>query len=309
MTSRNFATLDDRSATVPIPEWARQMAVGLARSEAPRARRICRNLLAASTVKEYLQTLGYATDLTQSQCWSPVARQILDVADVGLPGKGILECRPIAPGEATCPVPAEAQDDDRIGYAVVCIDLADTRAATILGFARSVNGNSLSVFDLESMAALPDYLASVRATYQLARWFEEVFETGWAALEDLVAPQWAAVLSPIAAARSGRAAGAESPKRRVRAIDLGAGQAVALVVTLRPESDRTIAVTLEACPCRDLPMPAGLRLVLLDAAGTSVMETQASEAGAGLHFSVEPGERFALELRLENAIAIEYFAA
>ncbi|MEM9137100.1 MAG: DUF1822 family protein [Cyanobacteria bacterium P01_F01_bin.42] len=306
MPPPDFLGFDDQIIEIPIPEWGRVTALKFAQeATVSRAKQLCINTLAVCAVKEYLQRLGYRTDLIQSQCWSPIGRELLDVADLTIVGKGVLECRAIAPGETHCPIPLEARSD-RLGYVILQLDLEDTRQTQLLGFTRELESEAISAFDLEPMELFPHYLETIQARYQLSQWFEDIVEAGWRQIEDIISPIWIGQLNMEAAARSGLD---ESQRVRwVRAIEVCERQAVALVVTQHREADQSVTVTIEAFPCGESAMPDPLRLVLLNEIGESIMETEVSAPGAGLHFSAGQGETFDVELRLLDSSHTEHFA-
>ncbi|HEY9603342.1 MAG TPA: DUF1822 family protein [Allocoleopsis sp.] len=174
------------------------------------AEQVYLNTLAVWAVNDYLTLLEFDTDLKQSDCWHPVLRLCVDVADIQVKGLGKLECRPVkvsrsaiedkqplpsqpiqlhrdvSEREATplCLIPPEVWCD-RIGYIVVGID-EDAKEAILLGFSPTAGTGELCLSQLQSMDALIrhlDHLAQLRVN--LSQWMLNRFEAGWQQVESL----------------------------------------------------------------------------------------------------------------------------
>jgi hypothetical protein len=98
--------------------------------------RVRLNTLAVLAVRFYLQFHHIDTDVACGDAWNPAIRSIEDVADLPITGMGLLECRPILPGQDTIELPLETWSD-RMGYVLVEID-EPNHMARLLRFAEPV---------------------------------------------------------------------------------------------------------------------------------------------------------------------------
>ncbi|HEY9846453.1 MAG TPA: DUF1822 family protein, partial [Candidatus Caenarcaniphilales bacterium] len=247
---------EDLTLPLPITQAARNTAQQFADQQPTpqKAQQVRLNTLAVWVVHDYLQMMGLCPDLAASDSWNPVMRLSADIADLEVPGRGRLECRPIKAHELACTIPPEAWSD-RIGYLVVRID-ESLREATLLGFTQTAAMDVFPISQLQPLETLLDHLslgqpvasdqieqsgAPARTSVNLSQWWENLFETGWQTVEALLHP------SPANLAFSFRGADSASDDpdraelgiRMAKLIDLGgplAGQPVALIVELRPEA-------------------------------------------------------------------------
>ncbi|MCU0527253.1 MAG: DUF1822 family protein [Elainella sp. Prado103] len=198
---------DDSTFTMPLTLQAHQIAeqFRIQQSNPQRAKQVYLNTLAVQAVHHYLAWLGIATDLAAGDSWNPVMQSLADVADLVIPDRGKLECRPVLPQAQVCYVPAEVWSD-RIGYVAVQFD-PDLTEATLLGVVPAVQTSEVSLTALRSLDELLDYVnpqfvesvsdlnrTSAAADQSLAggmtqldRWLEGVIVAGWQAIE----PFWA----------------------------------------------------------------------------------------------------------------------
>ena len=99
-------------------------------SDRTKAKQIYLNTLAVSAVKFYLRCMEIETNWEASLSYSPVFQSLMDVADLEIPFKGKLECRPILPQtnllyippEVRCDAEGGSLCDHRIGYVAVQLD-------------------------------------------------------------------------------------------------------------------------------------------------------------------------------------------
>lgn len=102
---------------------------------------------------------------------------------------------------------------------------------------------------------------------------------------------------------------------RGRLIDLGmqvAGHPVALIIDIKPESDREVAVFLRVCSTGGQTyLPANLELIVLKESGEVFDRSQARSADnrIQLQFSVEVGDRFSVKIALGETSHTEEFIA
>lgn len=309
---------EDFSISLPIAENGRTIARQFA-SEQPnpeKAERVRLNTLAVWIANDYLQMLGIATNLSNSDSWNPVARLCADVADLEIVRIGKLECRPLKTSQTLCSIPAETWGD-RIGYIAIEID-DSMRNARLLGFTPTVVTEEISINQLQPLENLIDRLHDLRqpatARVNLSQWFDRVFETGWEVVETLFATNR---LDPAFSFRGEKVSDTNELEsaviQRGKAIDLGmqlAGENIVLVVELEAESAEKTNICLQVhCSDRAVYLPAGLKLSILDDSGATFMEAQARNADnyVQLQFSGKPGEHFSVSIALDDASIVEDF--
>ncbi|NJL57926.1 DUF1822 family protein [bacterium] len=145
------------------------------------------NTLAVCAVNFYVQCLGFETNLQDTYSSDPVARSLMDVADLQIKDYGTVECRPTSSNTSYCYVPRETWSD-RIGYIAVHLNEALDEAA-LLGFTEQVNTEMLPTSALQSIDDFPIFLHQTRKpseVVQLSQWLEQIFETSWQAVESVL---------------------------------------------------------------------------------------------------------------------------
>jgi hypothetical protein len=172
--------------SVPITQAIRNKAEQFAREQpnSEKAKQVYLNTLAVLVTNNYLQMLDVSTSLQQSHSWNAVARVSTDIADLNLPEKGHLECRPILEGDDICYLPQDIWNN-RIGYVVVKLD-AEAKQGTLLGFVPQVSGNTLEIGQLQSLDDLFIALHSNETVVQLSQWLENVIDEGWKSVEAII---------------------------------------------------------------------------------------------------------------------------
>ena len=334
MMSLNLETLEDQAISIPMPQWLIQTARQFAGNESSEddAQRVLYNTLAVGSVKIHLQILGYSLDLSNRQCWDPVARHLLDVADLEIKEKGILECRPIHPNEITCKIPPETLSD-RIGYVVVEIDL-ENQEARLLGFSPSVEGEELSLTQLQPLDELPQFLyEATPVVYHLTQWFKKQFEAGVMALEEQLSAQKASALR-LGTTRNTQ----EKKETRLIPISLTSQEPslkltsqdsdLILIVNIRegswPKASSSkeqeastenssddklgIAITITSRHESDF-LPSGLSMTLLKEDGERLGNLLARHDNRELTFKFngEQGERFGIEIAYQGQALTKHF--
>jgi len=319
----------DFSLSLPIIQAARRIAQEFAAGQPTpqKAEQVRLNTLAVYVVNDYLQMMGIATDLTASDSWNPVMRLCVDVADLEVTRVGRLECRPIRTDQQTCYIPPEVWSD-RIGYVVVQLD-EPLREATVLGFAPTAAMEQLPISQLQPLEDLLDHLSqlmqpaadaktvgSYKTLVNLSQWLQNVFETGWQTVEALWGTAEASLAFSFRRADSSRETDELHPEagvRRAKLIDLGiqlAGNSVALIVELKPESSQKTGILLQVHPTgSQIHLPPLLQLIVLDETGGIFLEAQARSADnyIQLQFRGKPGEQFSVKVALGDVSITENF--
>ncbi|MCJ8283644.1 MAG: DUF1822 family protein [Rivularia sp. ALOHA_DT_140] len=172
--------------SVPITQAdrnkAKQFAMELSNSE--KSKQVYHNTLAVLVTDNYLQMLDISTSLPQSHSWNAVARVSTNIADLNLPGKGHLECRPILKGEETCYVPEDTWNNP-MGYVVVQFD-ESYRQGTLLGFVPQVSNSKIDIKNLQSLDDLLVAIHSNQTVINLSLWLENIIDTGWKNVEGII---------------------------------------------------------------------------------------------------------------------------
>ena len=192
--------MQDSSFVVPLRQSAHLWAQRICQQhkDSQRVKQIYLNILAVSAVEFYLGCMGVRTNWAASQSYDPIMQLMLDIADLELPGKGRLECRPLLPKASTLVIPPEARDD-RIAY--VAVQFTDAlQNATLLGFAPA-GCQEIALDQLRSLDTLMSYLNQIQPAREgripLRQWLENRFEMGWQSLASLTGtnqPRLAAAL-------------------------------------------------------------------------------------------------------------------
>ncbi|MGF1496128.1 MAG: DUF1822 family protein [Elainellaceae cyanobacterium] len=283
-----------------------------------KGRQVYLNTLAACAVQRYLQLIAIRATLHDSDCWHPGLRTVLDVADVTLPQRGRLECRPIPAGQTAFTLPPEVVGD-RLGYLAVSFDEGLTQAE-LLGFipdhAIADPLTPIAISQLRPMDALIETLHAapplVQSPVRLRQWFDRLFTPEWQPVEQLVP---AAPRSRSSSFMVGEAQ--ETPYQntvsRGKLIPLGdSGGAIALIMRLRASSPDLSYIRLRLYPSGGLTLlPPALQVALVDSAGEICAEVTPREADDWLQldFEVAIAEPFCIRLTLGEIEMTEEFVA
>ena len=136
----------------------------------------------------------------------------------------------------------------------------------------------------------------------LRQWLQQVFEDAWLTVEEALGIEEASL-----------AFGTRNGIKRAKLVDLGmqlAGHAVALILTIMPESDQSINIVVQVHPIDDKTyLPQYLKLVLLSTDGEVMYKVSArsSDNVIKIEFKGQPGEQFQIEVTLGNVSVTENF--
>lgn len=172
--------------SVPVTEANRNKAKQFAQqqSDSEKSLQVYHNTLAVLVTNNYLQMLDVSTSLQHSYSWNAVARVSTNIADLNLPRKGHLECRPILDSEDSCYFPIDTWNN-RIGYVVVQFDKS-YKQGTLLGFVPQVSSTNLDIEQLQSLDDLLIALHSNETVVQLSNWLENIIDEGWKNIEAII---------------------------------------------------------------------------------------------------------------------------
>ncbi len=283
-------------------------------SQGSKAKQVYLNTLAVSVVNSYLNLIGWATSLEQSDSWNPVLQTMMNVADLQIPSYGKLECRVILAGQDKVAIPPEVWTE-RIGYMIVMLDESVSKA-TLLGFVRQVKQAELPLSQLESLAKFPGYLSQQKraATVQaasLSSWFSGAFERGWQQLDELVTPPATINFRNQSELAKLSAKKAISEVSRVKLVELGTDPqyTIALILNIQPQSAAEFDVSIAVCNHQlNHYLPEGLELVIVDQTNRPVMIAQANQTETiEFCFGGKLGESFSVEISLDEQFKVENF--
>ena len=331
---------NDWQLSLPITEEAIAIAQNLARQQpnAHKAEQIKLNTLAVSVVDTYLQMMSIPTNVAASDSRNPFVCLGSDVADLMVTHVGRLECRPVKADAQNCHVPLEVWQD-RIGYVAVQLDEA-LEEATLLGFMSTIDLDTEEIplqqfqplrtllrqlHELASLETPPvtspvislatPLVTPAALLSNLSQWLQNTFETGWETLETLMGtPNVVLEYSN----RSLRDMPLSNPGRRSKRLTLETPQGShSLILIVTPEIDPE---TTEAKPKRiitlrvisadpQIPLPVGLRLIILDESGAVFKEEQSRPHDEYLRSRIggPPGEQFKVQVALDDICLTEHF--
>ena len=289
-------------------------------SDPQKAKQVYLNTLSVQVVNFYLKCLGFETDLAQGESWNPIMQVLADIADLWVRGLGRLECRPVLPDMTVCTVPPETWSD-RIGYVFVQFN-PELTAATILGFAPTIETETLPIDQLQALDRFPDYLHQLTSApfssqppVSLRRWLDNWVEGGWEGLETLLEGlqnQQPAFNFRIPLSRINPVAQPEKGVKQGKFLALGkaADEQVLFLVGIAPaQTPPEFNITVELYPTGNQPyLPRSLQLALIDQTGAPVLQAEGRDSeGLEFQFRGEPGERFSVKVSLHQLNLIETF--
>jgi len=310
--------------TIPISVKAHEVARKFATEQidAHKGKRVYLNTLAVWAVHRYLKWLYIESDLKRSNSWNPVLRALFDVADLVLPELGRLECRPVLPGEKTIALPLQTSPD-RIGYVPVqfgrqmnevellgfasVADVAEQQEVLTLGNLRSLDTLLERLSDLEAAAKAPQ--PTVPPVVHLNDWLKRQFEAGWLAVEEVLGQRSPSLAFRRAAVQRVKQIELEKPDT-AEAIPHEQSTALALVVTISPESDDQFGIHLQVYASGEpADLPPHLQLKVLTAAGDVFREVTAGAADTFLQyeFTAQLEEAFQVKLAWQDSHVTESF--
>lgn len=289
--------------TVSLGTEAHQLAEQFRRYQknAQKGKQVYLNTLAIYAVNFYLRCLEIATDWQSCDSYDPIMQTMMDVADLQVEDLGKLECRSILPNAEFVKIPPEVWSE-RIGYIAVEMNQS-LREAKLLGFVETVDREELAISELRSLTEFPEYINQLRQpeTINLHQWLENIFTTGWQAVEELISPQ----RTELAFSFRG-----QEGVKRAKVLDLEqAGEQVTLCIGVKPIDAGEMNIFVEVYPNKNhIYLPQDLQLMVLNADAETVMEAVAKTTkNIQLEFSGELDERFSIKLALGDFSVTETF--
>ena len=137
----------------------------------------------------------------------------------------------------------------------------------------------------------------------LGQWLQQVFEDAWLTVEEALGIQEASLAFGFRT----------HVVKRAKLIDLGmqlGGHAVALILTIMPDTDQSINILVQVHPIDDETyLRQHLKLVLLSPDGEVLYKVSARSTDTVIQFEfrVQAGEQFQIEVALGNVSVTENF--
>ncbi|MFW6296850.1 MAG: DUF1822 family protein [Halothece sp.] len=299
------------------------------------------NTLAVQAVNRFLEWFEVETDLSAGDSWNSVLRRFNDVADLVIPELGIVECRPVFSEDTVIVLPPEVTEE-RLAYVGVRFQ-EQLNQVELIGFypASDLVGETIPISQLKPMEELIDYLfelegividnelvvsspeevsgliegltAIEKMRVDLSRWFEDIFETGWQALESFLSLQEESIAFRFAVdtrARSFESEGVVTDEKRGIKLLEGFPQPLALVKKIQKETDETRDILLQLYPLgQEVYLPQGVEMIVLDDDDDVFLEAKARESDnwIQLQFRGQPQESYRVKIVLDEVSVIEEF--
>lgn len=290
-------------------------------SQTDKAKQVYLNTLAIWTVNLYLNTQGWATDLTNSQSWNPVYQTLLDISDLEIPNYGKLECRFVLPNSRYLEVPLEAR---KSRIAIVAVGLNESLSqAKLLGFTPVFARERLPLKKLKPIDELTNYLNQQeqndrsRQPISLSLWRQKHFSSDWQSLETLFTDNLAFGVRSHQSLNTKSGTNLAADLSRVKVLEFNRQdrtQDIALIVELlKPRNDDlTIDILIKICPTNERQfLPVGLNSLIIDDTQKTIMQARCRDREETeiieFHFNGEPGETFSVEISWNNLTKVENF--
>lgn len=309
----NIHNWAETTITMPLTQAAKKMAQKFADQQISllKKEQVYLNTLAVCAVNDYLQMVGFPTELVAGDSWNPAMRLISDVADLKVTGCGNLECRPIKTGENICHVPPEFWEE-RIGYAIVQID-DEHQQATILGYSKTANNGELEIDKLQPIDELLEHLENLAQTankpqVNLSQWFQNKFEAGWQSFQSLrsTAP------NDFAFAYHHSVPDREREIEGIKLLDLGMQlqdrSLVLLVGIIEPASKPKVSISVQLhITGRETHFPPNLKLLLVSESGAILQKVEARIQDNSIRlkeFKYPRGKKFSIQVMLDDVVKV-----
>ncbi|AFY99353.1 DUF1822 family protein [Calothrix sp. PCC 6303] len=312
--------------TIPIDGKMFKIAEKFSQQEKnkQKSRTVYLNTLAILAVDFYCKCIGIKTEPSKSHGLDKIMSSLMNTASLFIKDKGLIECRPVLPKEELCEIPPEVLSE-RIGYMVVEID-EDNRQAKILGFAKSVENEKLSLTKLNSLHDFLLYLHKLEAVsvmekstnkvdivdvavsqlntgiVKLSKWFEGLLDGGWEA-ELAVAKDLA--ISPVD----------ETEKRESGAAKFihlqHPSEPVLLILRQTQVNQDEVEIVLRLYPASEsIFLLDGIKMTLLDEEDKQIPQLKKQSKANNwlqLRFKGNVGDKFGLKISLGEDSILEKF--
>jgi Protein of unknown function (DUF1822) len=294
---------DTSLISVSLGHTAHAIAKQRALQSGPLARkRVYLSALAMVATQQYLKYLQIRAEIIQLP-----QNTLFDFATLTLPSQGLIECRPVLPGETVLSIPHESTEN-RLGGVAVQLN-QELSEGQILGFVESrlFDVEEISLTLLRPIETLLEKIGQPKAkpTIILSHWLEDRFDQGWQRLDSLLN----GLMQP---ALSYRNPGSSDSVSGGRLIDLGVqlkDVSVALLINLSPVQQGSVGIQAQLCAIGDGYLPPNLTLIILDEFAQPMREavSRSMDNLIQLAFDGEVGEKFQVKVSLGEFYMTEIF--
>jgi hypothetical protein len=256
-----------QSFPIPLSFTAHQLAEHHRQQQKhpQKAKQAYLNTLAVFAVNQWLQCLGFETEMEKSDIYQPFVAQFMNTADLIVKRIGRLECRAILPDSEVCHIPLEAWDD-RVGYIAIQLD-PSLKCAEIIGFV-TTPAEVIPLKQLQSPEELIEFLShKLEPEVTLHQWLVGKIEPGWKTLEQLLNPEQLELTLSFRR---------QIEVRQGQQIDLGMhidSRAIALVLSISTETETEMAISVQVHPINQSYLSPGINLMISDDSGTQLSVT------------------------------------
>lgn len=290
-----------------------------------KTQQVYHNTLAVWAVAYYMKCMQIKTDWESSDSWDVIKQSLLDVADLVLPGIGILECRAFIKGEEKVYIPLDASLD-RLAYVAIQLDasLEVATTATILGFIKSpFTKQELPTHKLQSLNQLLELIEQTKlfnlnnTSTKLSEWLEHE-DTGDRWLPPTAVFKGTVRENLVSSVRNTKSLITKNSNRssstatRGKKINFGIQveeQQVALIIEITTGTNENIDILARVEPIDSLRIPEGIELYIIDENNQIFKKAKARSKDnfIQLKFFGRIGERFSIKLALGDNSITEYF--
>jgi Protein of unknown function (DUF1822) len=294
---------DTSLISVPLGHTAHEIAKQRALQSGPLARkRVYLSALAMVATQQYLKYLQIRAEIIQLP-----QNTLFDFATLALPSQGLIECRPVLPGETVLSIPHESTEN-RLGGVAVYLN-QNLSEGQILGFVESrlFAVEEISLTLLRPIEILLEKIgqSQPKPTIILSNWLEDQFDHGWELLDNLLS----GLRQPILSYRN---PGSSDSVSGGRLIDLGVQLkdiSVALLINLSPIAQGSVGIQAQLCAIGDGYLPPNLKLMIMDDCDQLMREvvSRSMDNLIQLAFDGEVGEKFQVKVSLGEFHMTEIF--
>ncbi|MEM9274647.1 MAG: DUF1822 family protein [Cyanobacteria bacterium P01_F01_bin.143] len=291
-------------------------------SDPQKAKQVYLNSLAVSAVRIYLNSLGWSTNLEQSDSWNPTMQTLMDIADLEIPGFGKIECRTALLDQQELIVPPEVQSD-RAAYIIVKFS-SSLQECELLGFTPAITANSISLKQLQPIGNLTAHLREFKQLQErkksqpmieLSKWGQGVIDDGWELLATIFQTEPSLAFRSPALAKISN----QNPDQlsqgisRVKLLNFGNNLntiPIALILQLVTNDSEEMDISARICPTNtNVYLPQGLQIMILDEMKKPVLQAETNQVNEKIEFlfSGKSGEIFSIEASLQDRKIVETF--
>lgn len=287
------------------------------------------NTLAVSAVNNYLQYLGWQTDVINSYSWNRELQTLLDVSDLKLTNGGRIECRPVENDSQQMVISEDAGKDTIVHVAVRL--RTNQSCAEILGFVAKPKASAIAIDGLQPIEELAGYLAKytnttafsfakckvrpITAREAASTWqtWQSFCQTHPQIANDCDGFAYRTALEDVRKLELENCDYDFLEGRMVKLWELETelqSQTVVLIVESSQKQDEALDITIKICPTGSTGLlPSGLVVDVLDERQEIVLQARVTSDSNAVEFLLEgePEDTFSIKATFNEAIFTESF--